>query len=310
MSDTNADLDARQNIQASDGSGAVARIDTRANLDAKQNIQAVDGDAVVARIDNNADLDARQKLAQQVFDTIIKANEHQDNKASRIIGSVSFLLAASGAVLSFSLPTSGGTDRVRSLLNSPEQTYVFGVHPALLSFSIFVGFVVIGVLLYLNALGPSFNWKREKEPQDLNKTESTILFFEEVGKHRPIDLIDHISNSPLDDVKRQIIGNLAAESVLVAQKLKGKVAFLQVGSIFFRFGIPWLIPLLVSNYSRSVRVTLLTYALAISIPLFSMAWFEYKPHQINKGSAEAWRNYLIIGILILLLGAGQLALRR
>lgn len=248
------------------------------------------------------DLDSRQKIAQQVFDTVIKANEHQDNKANRIISSIAFLLAASSAVLAFSLPSSATGGRFRGLF-SPD--YLFGSHPALLSFAFFVILVLAGVIFYLNALGPSFNWNSNREPQNLNKEKSTLLFFEEVGKHDVDSFKKHITASDIDALKRQLIGNFAAESVLISQKLKGKVAFMSFGSVMFRFGVPWLIPMVFSNYSTEAGITLLTYIVAVAIPLLATGWFSFKPHQINKGGGSTWLTYFLIGGILILIGVIQ-----
>lgn len=184
----------------------------------------------------SVDLDQQLKTAHQIFDTVLKADEHQDNKASRILGAVAFLLAASGTVLTFTLPTSGGAERMKLLISRDYLTYF---HPGLISFAVLLVSLLVGVSFYLLALGPSFNWQRNNQKQNLNRPNATLLFFEEVGKQSGADLETFIRGSNPDALKNRLITNLAHEAVLIAEKTRRKVGFMEWGSRCFRFGISW-----------------------------------------------------------------------
>lgn len=221
---------------------------------------------------SSADVDQQLKTAQQIFDTVLKADEHQDNKASRILGAVAFLLAASGAALTFTLPTAAKIeDRVKALSGAEYLTYF---HPGLISFAILLVSLLVGVSFYLLALGPSFNWHRNNQQQDLNDPASTLLFFEEVGKQSGATLKEFIRSSTSDSLKERLITNLTHEAVLIAQKTKRKVGFMERGSLFFRYGISWGIPLILSVFSTEKWWSILTFALALFLPEILRRFFS------------------------------------
>lgn len=228
--------------------------------------------------ERDKDLESRQKIAQQVFDTVLKANEHQDNKANRIISSIAFILAASVTILVFTLPASGNPPRANPLFAS---TYFLHVHPALLSFSIFLILVLSGVVCYLNALGPSFNWPKT-ETSDVSDKRSTLLFFEVVAKYDVVDLEKYFLESSRIELRERIIFNLLNESILIAQKTTKKVDFMKYGSLCFRFGLPLSIPLILSNYSTQTGFTVSTFSISLALSYASLVWARHKPSESKK----------------------------
>jgi hypothetical protein len=119
------------------------------------------------------------ELGEVSFKTVLEADVHLDNKASRILGAMAFLTAAAAAIFakaySASLPsdfqlrlTQGlreyvSEDRLGIAVNTvlqgvqPPSIHLLGADIVLLTFFAYMLFVLSGGVLYLAALGPALN---------------------------------------------------------------------------------------------------------------------------------------------------------
>lgn len=128
-------------------------------------------------------------FAEKSFKTVMEADVHVDNKASRILGAMAFLTAAAASIFAKVYSVGSTTSEIQEKLTQkltpilgsadpavindlalsiqePHAT-IFGIDWALISFSIYMICILIGASLYLAALGPSLNipseFKRKSE---------------------------------------------------------------------------------------------------------------------------------------------------
>ncbi|HKP53630.1 MAG TPA: hypothetical protein VJ183_13385 [Chloroflexia bacterium] len=145
----------------------------------------------------------RLKLAEASFKSVLDADVHQDNKASRILGGMAFLTSAAAAIFAkafaFTPPSSefvqkstdtlgsyisqgeslsaAVADLKKAILGSPVE--IAGLNGPLLAFSAYLFLVVGGAVLYLIAIGPSFNigGAFHSAPDKVK----SVLFFQFIG---------------------------------------------------------------------------------------------------------------------------------
>lgn len=212
------------------------------------------------------------KLAETSFKTVLDADIHLDNKASRILSAIAFLTAAAAAIFSRAyspvqtapelqqpltqalspylkaaqLPST--VSNVLQNLEKPRMS-LLGFDLALLSFSAYILFVLLGAALYLAALGPSLNipgWLRD---QSKNKQVKSLLFFENIASVDEDRWFNYWTENAPKDVQRRIKDNFIKETYLLAQKTKTKVRLMSVGSVCFKGAITSLAFLIVSLFS-------------------------------------------------------------
>lgn len=168
------------------------------------------------------------KLAEATFKTVLDADVHQDNKASRVLGAMAFLTAATAAVFGRAYPASPAP--------APLLLPSVPVDMRPIAFVCYLSLVLIGAALYLSALGPSLNipiWLRSGE--DTKKVRS-LLFFSTIA-----DIDEHVWQEAWKkdsaELQRQMFNSYLNESRLIAQKAQSKFVLMSLGSLSFRVAI-------------------------------------------------------------------------
>lgn len=189
------------------------------------------------------------ELAEKSFKAVLDADIHLDNKASRILSAIAFLTVAAVSIFA----------KAYSPEIAEKGIQILGYDLAVLSFSAYILFVLLGSGLYLFALGPSLNipsWLRSRgnaTREDENQVRS-LLFFDSISALPEETWSKHWHNKSSEEIQKQMLGNLIKESYLIAQKTKNKVDTMSLGSIFFRIAIACLIPLVTSFLHASNRL--------------------------------------------------------
>jgi hypothetical protein len=157
------------------------------------------------------------KLAETSFKTVLDANVHEDNKASRILAAMAFLTAAAAAVFA----------RAQSI--TTPQPIVFGLAWAVASFSFYMFLVLLGSLFYLVALGPALNL-----PRSGKSGIQSLLFFQKIAEVATDQWEKHWKEKTAVQLEEEMTGNFVSEAYLIAEKARAKVTWMSIGSLFFR----------------------------------------------------------------------------
>jgi hypothetical protein len=237
-----------------------------------------------------------QKLAEISFKTVMEANVHQDNKANRIVSAMAFLTTAMATVFT--------------------KIYNFEKYPfdaTLISFSLFVLFIVLGTACYLNALGPSFNlagFRKLKEEKTDPKPDKiripSIIFFQKLAEVDQKTFVDHWKQDPKSLVN-EITRNYIYETYFVAEKIKTKVAHMQLGSIFYKAALSTVPSYLSTIYVKiegrqsNWAFSLGSLFLGFCILFFIVSYEALQPNNDVKDGepvAKPKSNYLFLLILV------------
>lgn len=189
-------------------------------------------------------------LAEKSFNTVLEADLHLDNKASRILGAIAFLTLA---ITTFFVNT-------YSSIKETQKIYIVlfeNINQKLLAtfaFSFYILFIIIGAGLYLYALGPSLNipnWfqNRNEKANSNNEINSTqidsLLFYNKIGSTDSKLWQNFWENTLFDDLKNKVESDYVIETHLIAEKSITKFNLMSLGSFFFRIALIFLILLVV-----------------------------------------------------------------
>ena len=222
-------------------------------------------------------------LSEKVITGTLDVDQHFDDKASRILSAMAFLTAAAAAIFTKAyspsppselirrkiyevLPAMAGPD-VTNAINKiswdvPHAT-LGGIEWPLVSFSLYMLFVLVGAVLYLTALGPFLNisqaWRREIRPDrstDKSLKLSSLAFFyfiSEVDEKEWEEYWKPPIRTP-EKLQEELTDNYIKEARKVAQNAKVKYTYLSVGSLFFIVAIFFLMALIAGLLSTDNRV--------------------------------------------------------
>lgn len=229
--------------------------------------------ALEAKVDNSEALKIN-KLAETSFKTVLDADIHLDNKASRILSAIAFLTAAASAIFARAYYPVQITPELQQVITRSLSPYLnaaqifstvstvtqnlqklrlslFGFDLALLSFSAYIFFVILGSALYLAALGPSLNLQGEFRKQHKDKSVKSLLFFDKIAEINKDKWLNYWADNTAYQLLEDQKNNFIYETYLIAQKTKTKVQLMSIGSICFRLGFFCLVPLIASLFSFS-----------------------------------------------------------
>lgn len=190
----------------------------------------------------NAPLDKRIQLVEASFNAVLNSDLHEDDKAGRILSAIAFLTAAAAGIFSAAYsPNLGGATLNRTLQQSPLT--IFGLNASVLAFSAYIFFILIGAVLYLGALGPSFNrpsWFGNRSQQV-----HSLLFFRNIGALDAATWSNYWlkDGNTLAELQSKLVENYIYECWLIAQKEEAKVTLMSLGSLSFRIAILFLVML-------------------------------------------------------------------
>lgn len=278
-------------------------------------------------------------LAETTFKTVLDADVHLDNKASRILSAMAFLTAAAAAIfartyssglssealeqtLTQSLTTHIGTAQlpsvVDSIIQSLQKTKVVfrELDLSLISFSTYILLVLIGSGFYLFALGPSLNippWLKdstnsgENELARLRELIKSLLFFDTIGSLKKDDWLKYWQQENPEKIKEKFVDSFENESYLIAQKIKTKVSLMSIGSFFFKLAFAALVSLAISllplTVKESIRLVLIALAILLSLFAFSSLQRPSTEELLPRFFKNRWVIAVFLcfaGILILL----------
>jgi ABC-type multidrug transport system fused ATPase/permease subunit len=272
-------------------------------------------------------LEKLSKLSEMSFKTVLDADIHLDNKASRILSAMAFLTSASAAIFAKAYSPNWITQEnkqsmTRSLsayINSPQvpsvvdtilqnlqkpSIIIYGLDLSLFSFAAYILFVLLGTGLYLYALGPSLNipaWSIDKKTKASVKS---LLFFKTISSVE-IEVWKTqwtLSNS---EIQEKMMNNLITESYLIAQKVETKNKLMSVGSIFFRLSIACLIPLVCSLFTIELKLKIiLIYLGLILLFIIFIIGTSQRP---SKDSFTSWLPTILWSLLTFLCISGIVA---
>ena len=169
---------------------------------------------------------SQHKLAREVFEIVLRATEHEDDKANRLLFAMAFLTAAA----------SGFYSQVKGV---PAQSVVLGrsLDTTTLTFVAFLVMVVIGTVLMLAALGPKFNliegWRKPIRTAEDAK-DGSLYFFEAIARTEYSRWLEMWNDPNIEDVATS---HLINEAFLIAKKTQYKVAMMSVGRSFYKLSL-------------------------------------------------------------------------
>lgn len=271
------------------------------------------------------------ELAETSFKTVLDADYHLDDKASRILSAMAFLTAAAAAIFAKAYSPSLGNDYERkiatalspyvdqatltaatgSVLQSlkPSTAYILGLDVSLLSFICYMFFILIGAAFYLAALGPSLN-----KPETWFTTGSSDiksrLFYDFIGVLTADAWEKHwVGATPQErklkpgQLQTKMENDFVFETRLLAEKARGKYLWMSIGSVCFRLAILFLIPLVASLFSSNLKivrlVSIIGAALIIGVYVFAQITRPPRPQQVRD--LHSWLVWLIaIEVLLLI----------
>lgn len=263
------------------------------------------GSSATSAVGVPPDLTDKLKLAEVSFKTVLDADVHQDNKASRILGAMAFLTAAAAGIFARAYPASP--------LPTPINIPLLGTDVRLTAFVGYILFVLIGAALYLAALGPSLNipdWLRGNTSSQPGRSEQgqrvlSLLFFNAIGSLDATTWEQHWAQLSPADLQQELLNSYIREARLIAQKAQAKVGWMSVGSICFRIALAFLAVLLGGLFGdRQIIVPIVCLSLG---GLFLAFYFEVRqrPSSGHGGWALIWVVLSIaclIGLLLSLFG--------
>jgi hypothetical protein len=262
-------------------------------------------------------------LAETSFKTVLDADIHLDNKASRILSAMAFLTAASAAIfakayspnlitqdiqqkLIHSLSSYINSSILPSVINATLQDYqkqnlvIFGLDLALFSFAFYILFVLLGSGLYLYAIGPSLNipsWLRNSNNREVNNSVKSLLFFKSISsvEQKIWQTQWQGESNKIQDI---IKDNFLQESYLIAQKATTKDTLMSGGSLFFRLAIAFLIPLVFSLLSLDSDSKILAIYLGLFLLLCIYVYADFQ--RPSKDRFASWIPVIIWSLLAFL----------
>ena len=173
-----------------------------------------------------ADLKEQIRLVETSFKTVLDSNLHEDDKAGRILSAMSFLTAAAALIFSVVHPSNSSTTSGAGSSSIP-----------IYALSGYIFFVLVGVALYLGALGPNFN--RPSWFPHRRREVKSLLFFKNIGALDEETWTNYWLNdkNTLAQVQDLFVKNYIYECWLIAQKEEAKVTLMSLGSLSFRIAI-------------------------------------------------------------------------
>lgn len=270
------------------------------------------------KLDANQEAELRERfaLAEISFKTVLDADVHEDNKASRVLTGMAFLTAAAAAIFTKAYTPGPSQGDLESKLPQTLSAYVsqnnlavavdkvlqltqrqplniLGADPALFAFTAYMLFVVIGTMLYLAAIGPSLNipdWF--KHGSDKAKS---LLFFESISKLSSNVWEEHWRTQTTAELRSQMRDNYVQETRLIAEKAAAKFAWMRWGTFSFKVALGFLLVLvadLLSPDPTIVRSAIFCYA-SVWLALFAFERFRRPPIEspsVETRSAESLKE--------------------
>lgn len=175
-------------------------------------------------------------LAEKSFlSVMVYGYQHEENKASRMLTAIAFITAAAASIFS----------KIYISDKTQQTLQVFGINYMVICFSLYILFVLLGVLCCLIVLDPALNL-----PQSFAKSNNqaaSFLFYKliaEGGLEKWLSLW----KDKADEISDSFIENYKNETFLLAQTSMIKYKSIRLGGLFLRFAILFLLYLVAALF--------------------------------------------------------------
>jgi hypothetical protein len=245
----------------------------------------------------SSDLEDKIKLVETSFKTVLDADIHQDNKASRVLSAMAFVTAAAAAIFNRVYPATPPPAFLPSII-------IPNVDIRPLTFIAFIVCIVVGAAFYIAALGPSLNipsWfkQKEKPSNDIENiiTPRSVLFFKFISELKQEEWDKYWKESDLQSIQQMIFSNYIKETWLIAQKAQAKFNWMSIGRIFFRLSFAFLLILVASVLTdQKIFASFTTFGLVCLFAVFAYEAWRRPP---RDGFPFMW-VWIVLAIVCLL----------
>jgi hypothetical protein len=272
-------------------------------------------------------------LAETTFKTVLDADYHLDDKASRILSAMAFLTAAAAAIFAKAyspmLPQDDLRLRITKALSSftiegapsnsqavesvvhglqGSSAQLFGFELSLVAFLGYMLFALVAAGFYLAALGPSLN--KPSTWLVSGKQIRSRLFYDFIGQVDSDDWQQYWESygpSKTLALQAKFENDYIFESRLLAEKARDKFLWLSFGALFLRLALLCLIVLVASLFSVKAQIAwfLSVAGCALLVGVFAFQNITKTPKdpttkRLSKRLLGVWPVCLLLIILLLL----------
>jgi len=163
-------------------------------------------------------LDDRYKIVKEIFNHQLRVTEHEDNKAGRIILSISFIATAAASIFN-------------TFLYNHIQLVIYSIDVIPLIFLVIIIFTILGVYIILWGIGPKYTNvnKIEEEPY----CPTSIFYFVKICKEDSNKWKKYLNSEDINIIKEKAIEDLINESHTIANRIDKKDFFIYWGKRCF-----------------------------------------------------------------------------
>jgi hypothetical protein len=258
-------------------------------------------------------------LAESSFKAVFDVDVHLDNKANRILTAMAFLTAATVAIFAkgytppavggslgdleqrLSLALSGHVDpgQLPALASSiarqlqPGPMIIGGMSATLLAFFGYILFVLIGLVVYLSALGPTIDllaWRRRGED-----VVGSPLYFQDIGAVRR-EVWNTYWQQAEPELRRRFLHAYALDAFNISHKARVKLFYLSIGNLFFQLALAFIPALLVAMLPAEPRYFWFILLLGAAV-VFIAQWSRGR--HMSAVARPRGTVSLIVGLLFL-----------
>jgi len=169
------------------------------------------------------DVGEKYNLVKEIFDHQLRVTEHEDNKAGRIILSISFIATAASTIFS-------------TFLNRKIEFLFFNIDIISISFLVVITSTIIGVSIILYGIGPDIKDSKNVKNEPVKKEPYfpvSVFYFVNICKEDSTAWREYLSNENIEIVKEKAVTDLINESHSIATRIDRKDRFIHRGKIFF-----------------------------------------------------------------------------
>ena len=205
----------------------------------------------------------KYEISKEIFERPLEMTRHEDEKAGRILASVAFLTLAASTVFS-------------TFLNNDIKYDIFifsqRIDLIFLFFAIFIIFIVLGTFYMLRAMGPSFEFARNrtKTEKQENDEPASIYFFEKISEENPTSW-ENFFKKPIKKILNKACKDHIIEARLISKKVRKKVRYINIGKFFFHIAM-FIFALLLFvgfyTYTSIVEISIVVFIFTILMILF------------------------------------------
>ena len=204
-----------------------------------------------------ANLAEKVHIARESFHEVLASDVHEDNKAPRILTAMAFI-ATAAAVIFAEISRAG----IAPSLMFPLFNYMY--IPT--CFFAFIVTMLIGTLLLLAALGPTFNIPRPKNSKEEPYPRS-LLFSQYILEGTPDQWKAHWEESCKNNLEAELVANYVNEAYLLSRKVTHKVNMMRIAKFVYKFSLGFLglliVPVLTTDTNQVYSIAGWIFAIVL-----------------------------------------------